>query len=83
MNSLYQQMNTRNLLSNSNVQQMANMMKAMKNPQAMLSQMSQSNPQVKQLMTMLQNSGKSPKELFYQVAQEQGVDPNEILNMLK
>ena len=74
MNSLYQQMQT---------QQMAGMMKTMRNPQAMLNQLSQNNPQVKQLMTMIQNSGKSPKELFYQVAQEKGVDPNEILKMLK
>ena len=74
MNSLYQQMQT---------QQVAGMMKTMKNPQALLNQMSQNNPQVKQLMTMIQNSGKSPKELFYQVAQEKGVDPNEILKMLK
>ena len=74
MNSLYQQMQT---------QQVAGMMKTMKNPQALLNQMSQNNPQVKQLMTMIQKSGKSPKELFYQVAQEKGVDPNEILKMLK
>jgi len=83
MNSLYQQMNTKNLLSNGNVQQMANMMKTMRNPQATLNQLSQSNPQVKELMTMLQSSGKSPKEMFYQMAQEKGVDPEEILKMLR
>lgn len=83
MNNLYQQMNTRNLLSNGNIQQMATMMKTMKNPQAMLNQLAQSNPQVKDLMTMLQSSGKSPKDLFYQVAQEKGIDPEEILKMLR
>ena len=83
MNSLYQQMNTKNLLSNGNVQQMANMMKSMRNPQAMLNQLSQNNPQVKQLMTMIQSSGKSPKDLFYQVAQEKGVDPEEVLRMIR
>ena len=83
MNNLYQQMNTKSLLSNGNVQQIANMAKAVKNPQAMLGQLSQSNPQVKELMTMLQTSGKSPKEMFYQMAQEKGVDPEEILKMLR
>lgn len=83
MNNLYQQMNTKNLLSNGNVQQMANMMKTMRNPQAMLNQLSQNNPQVKELMTMLQTSGKSPKDMFYQVAQEKGVDPEEVLKMLR
>lgn len=83
MNNLYRQMNTKNLLSNNNLQQTVNMMKTMRNPQAMLNQLSQSNPQVKELMTMLQTSGKSPKDMFYQVAQEKGVDPEEVLNMLR
>ena len=83
MNNLYQQMNTKNLLSNNNVQQMANVMKTMRNPQAMLNQLSQNNPQVKELITMLQTSGKSPKDMFYQMAQEKGVDPEEVLKMLR
>ena len=83
MNQLYQQMNTKAMLSNSNIRQIANMMKMSSNPQAMLNQLAQSNPQAKELVNLLQNSGKSPKDLFYQMAQEKGVDPNEILNMLK
>ena len=83
MNQLYQQMNTKALLSNNNVKQMANMMKMYSNPQMMLNQLAQNNPQAKELVNLLQNSGKSPKDLFYQMAQEKGVDPNEILNMLK
>ena len=83
MNNLYQQMNTRSLLSNGNVRQMASMMKSMRNPQAMLNQLSQNNPQVREVMTMLQNSGKSPKDMFYQVAQEKGIDPEEVLSMLR
>lgn len=83
MNNLYQQMNTRSLLSNGNVRQMASVMKSMRNPQAMLNQLSQNNPQVREVMTMLQNSGKSPKDMFYQVAQEKGIDPEEVLSMLR
>ena len=70
-------------LLNNNVQQMATMFKTMRNPQAMLAQLSQTNPQVKELMTMMQSSGKSPKDMFYQMAQEKGVDPEEILKMLR
>ena len=62
---------------------MANMMKSMQNPQAMINQLSQNNPQVKEVMNLIQNSGKSPKDLFYQMAQEKGVDPEEILKMLR
>ena len=71
-----------NPLMNNNVRQMANMMKTMRNPQAMLNQMAQNNPQAKQMMDLLQ-SGTSPKDLFYQMAQEKGVDPEEILNMFR
>ena len=71
-----------NPLLNGNVKQMANMMKYMNNPQAMLTQMAQSNPQAKQVLDLM-NSGTSPKDLFYKMAEEKGVDPNEILNMFK
>ena len=35
------------------------------------------------IYSMIQNSNKSPKELFYDIAQQQGVDPESILSMLK
>lgn len=70
------------MMKNGNIRQMANMMKFMNNPQGMLTQMAQNNPQAKQVLDMM-NSGKSPKDLFYQMAEEKGVDPNEILNMLR
>lgn len=83
MNQLYQQMNTKAMLSNNNIRQIANMMKMSSNPQAMLNQLAQNNPQAKEVIGLIQNSGKTPKELFYQMANEKGVDPNEILNMLR
>ncbi len=33
------------------------------------------------IYSIIQNSNKSPKELFYQMAQEKGIDPSVILNM--
>ena len=53
------------------------------NPQALLSQMVNSNPQVKQAMDYVNNNGGDAKAAFYQLAQENGVDPEEIINMLK
>lgn len=43
----------------------------------------QSNPQMQNIYSMIQNSNQSPKELFYKLAEEKGIDPNTILNMLK
>lgn len=41
------------------------------------------NPQIQSIMNLVKESGKSPKELFFQKAKEMGVDPNTILSQLK
>lgn len=84
MNSLYQEMmghGTQNNLSQ--VKGMLRTLQNSNNPQQLLMGMAQQNPKVQQVMSMIQNSGKSPKELFYQMAQQKGVDPEQILNMLR
>jgi len=43
----------------------------------------QNNPQVQNIYSMLQNSNRSPKDFFYYMAKQKGVDPDTILNMLK
>lgn len=76
MNNLYQQLNQ----SSSNmaqIRQFANMVKG--NPQALM----QNNPQMKQVMQMVQQSGKTPKEYFYQLAQQKGINPDEVIQMFK
>lgn len=73
-------------LSNAPMQQIKNMMNAVRsasNPQAMLSQMMQSNPQMQQVMQLVSQSGGDAQRAFYTLAQQRGVDPNEILNMLR
>lgn len=62
---------------------MMNLIRNAGNPQQMLQSVAQSNPQVQQVLSMVQMSNMSPKDLFYQMAQQKGVDPNQILNMLK
>lgn len=52
------------------------------NPQAMLSQLAMSNPQIKQALEYIQNSGKNPKDAFYALAEEKGVNPEDILKQL-
>lgn len=36
---------------------------------------------MRNLYALIQNSGKSPKELFYSLAKEKGIDPQSIINL--
>ena len=75
---------SRGLSQNLNqIKQMANLIKSSKNPQLMVQQMMQNNPQVKQIMDYVKQSGGDPKTAFYKMAEEKGVNPEEIINMLK
>lgn len=59
------------------------MLKASRNPQAMLQQMmSQNNPGMQKAMQYVQEHGGDPKAAFEALAKEQGIDPNEIMKML-
>ena len=76
-NSLYQQLNQNNLpLSlRNNMKQLIMNIKNNPNPQQLLLNYIQSNPQAQNIYNILQNSNKSPKELFYLLAKEKGIDP--------
>lgn len=41
------------------------------------------NPQIAQIIQLVNSMGGNPKTAFYQLAAQNGVDPNSILNMLK
>ena len=84
--SLYQQLNpTKTQLPNnlSNIKQMMNTLKGVSNPQQRMATLAKNNPQMKDVMTLVQNSGMPPKDLFYKMAQEKGVNPDEILKALQ
>ena len=66
-----------------NVKQMVNMIKSARNPQAMLNQLMQSNPNYRQVTDIINQNGGDPKKAFYALAQQRGIDPNEILDMLR
>ena len=70
-----------NILQSPQGNNIINMLKAAKDPGELFKSMSQSNPQVQQIMQMIQQTNKTPKDLFYTVAQQRGVDPNDILSM--
>lgn len=65
------------------IKQMANMFKNAKNPQMLIQNMMMQNPQMKQVMDFINQNGGNAKSAFYKLADQRGVDPNEILNMLK
>ena len=60
--------------------QFVNMIKSAGNPQAMVQSMIARNPQLQQI---LQQYGNDPQKAFYAYAQQHGIDPNEIINMMK
>lgn len=53
------------------------------NPNQFMQNLIQTNPQVQQVMQMVQNSNMSPKDLFYTMAKQKGVDPEQILRQLR
>ena len=53
------------------------------NLQSMLQSLIASNPQMGQVMNLVQQYNGDAKSAFYDLAKQKGVDPNEIINMLK
>ncbi len=65
-----------------NIQQLIQTIKNCGNPQQMMQSMIQNNPQLG-IMGLLQQNGGNAKQAFYSLAQQKGVNPDEILNMIK
>ena len=58
------------------------MVKNSNNPEQVINTAVASNPQLKQLMDTV-SAFNNPKDAFFKLAQEQGKDPNSILNLLR
>ena len=67
----------------SQIKQMMGMINSSGNPQAMMNQMIANNPQFKQVMDLINQFGGDPRKAFYALAEQKGVDPNDILSMMK
>ncbi len=86
MTKLYQQLNQSQLSrnnTNGGLQQIINMVSHSNNPMQLIQTMAQSNPQLQSILNLIQTSQKSPKDLFFEIAQQRGVDPQQILQMLQ
>ena len=57
--------------------------KGSNNPNAMLNYLMASNPQFKEVMNFVRQNGGSPKDAFYALAKQKGVNPDEIVGLLK
>ena len=84
MNSLYNQLNQTNQPAQNNaIQKIIQMAKSGNNPQQLLNSLAGQNTQLNQVMQLV-NSGKmTPKQIFMNMANQQGVNPNDIISMLK
>lgn len=80
MNPILQRMQTPNL---NQIRNMMNTVKSAGNPQAMLMNMAQSNPRIKQAMDVINQSGGDPQKAFYALAEQKGVNPEDILSQLR
>lgn len=64
------------------IKNMMNVVKNARNPQMMLQNMLQQNPQIRTVMQYVNKNGGDPKAAFYALAKEKGVNPEEIISML-
>ena len=81
MNPILQKMQMPNNLNQ--IRNMMNTVKSAGNPQAMLMNMAQNNPRIKQAMDVINQSGGDPQKAFYALAEQKGVNPEDILSQLR
>ena len=84
MNNLFQQLNQQqqiNLPSSQNNNLLKQLLSS-SNPNEFLNSMISNNPQMQNLLKQMQSSGMSPKQFFYNYANQQGINPDQFLNNL-
>lgn len=76
-------LNQRNIPQNlGKVKDMMNLVRNAHNPQAMVMQLASKNPQMKQIMDMVGTNG-DPRQIFMNACKSKGVNPEDILSMMK
>lgn len=65
------------------IKQMMNYVRYSQNPRMALESMIQSNPQIQNVMELVRQNGGDARTAFYNLARQKGVDPNEVLKMLR
>lgn len=64
------------------IRQTLGIVKSARNPQAALMGMMNNNPQMKQVKSIIDQHGGDPMKAFREMAEENGLDPDEILSMI-
>lgn len=64
------------------LKQTLNVVRAARNPQAALMGMMNNNPQMQQVMDIVNKHDGDPMAAFRAMAEENGLDPDEILSMI-
>ena len=83
MNNLYRQLNLQSLSNSGNIQQLISAFKHSANPQQFISNLAKNNKNFSSLVSSMQNSNQTPKDLFYQLARQKGIDPDQIIKMIR
>lgn len=60
-----------------------NLLRSGGNPNAIMSTLMQSNPQMASVMNLVNQHGGDARTAFFEEAKRRGVDPDQIINMLK
>ena len=84
-NNPFNTLNPANPMNSNRIGQMKSMYQAFqnaRNPMALFQQMAMRNPQLQPIMNMLKR-GMNPNQILQQVCQQRGIDPNEIMKMIK
>ena len=62
---------------------MAGMVNAAQNPYSALTQLTQQDPRMQQVMQVVQQNGGDAKSAFYNLARQKGVDPDTVLQQIR
>lgn len=65
------------------IKQAMNTVRSAGNPQMMLQQILGNNPQYAQVQQLISDNGGDAQRAFYSLANQMGIDPNEVLNALR
>ena len=65
------------------IRQMIGMIRAAGNPQQMMAQLMQTNPAMRQVMDIVNQYGGDANKAFRAMAEQKGIDPQEIIDMMK
>ena len=69
--------------TNPNPMSVVQAIKTAQNPNLMLQQLARTNPNVANAMNLIMQYGGDPQKAFYEEARKKGIDPNQIIGMLR